>query len=91
MIARWDKRDSGGGRFRASPKCDGCGKPTGRDCATDDEVCQGGDGPGFYLCGRVRCGKRYVGMAVDARRAFFTAQRDVNESKTLNQEEFQKC
>lgn len=44
------------GKYSAAPKCDCCGKPTNEALRyTDDEVCQGSDGPGFYLCHRKRC------------------------------------
>jgi hypothetical protein len=48
------------GRYQASELCDACNKPTNDVLGwyTDDEVCQGSDGPGFYLCHRVACGKR---------------------------------
>ena len=42
------------GRFERHPRCDGCGLPC-TEHYTDDRVCKGGDGPGFYLCNRVAC------------------------------------
>lgn len=68
------------GKFIASPACDCCGKPTGRDYNTDDEVCGSTDGPGFYLCSRKRCGAKTEGLDVEARRALYTAQRVKNRA-----------
>lgn len=68
------ERDVRGARFAKSPACDACGRPIGRDHYTDDEVCQGGDGPGFYLCGRTSCLKRRMGMTADERRAYYQRQ-----------------
>lgn len=69
------ERDGRSGRYAKSPKCDCCGKPTGREYATDDEVCNGGDGPGFYLCSRTRCIAKYEGLDVETRRKLFTESR----------------
>lgn len=64
-----------GGQFVKSPACDCCGKPTGRDYCTDDEVCGGNDSPGFYLCSRVRCVAKREALDVEGRRALYTAGR----------------
>jgi hypothetical protein len=66
-------------RFRASPKCDGCGKPVGTAFFTDEEVCGGSDGPGFYLCERKRCVAKLEKLDVEQRRAIFTEQREQND------------
>lgn len=59
---RHDERESSG-RYKKSEPCDCCGMPVGTQYGTDDEVCGGGDGPGFRLCSRVRCGKKTEGLA----------------------------
>jgi hypothetical protein len=43
------RRASGGADAIPTPPCDGCGKTVGTAWFTDDEVCGGSDGPGFYL------------------------------------------
>jgi hypothetical protein len=70
-----DKRNWSSGQFIKSAACDGCGKPVGTNYFTDDEVCGGGDGPGFYLCERKRCAARREGMSVDERRALYERTR----------------
>lgn len=72
---RWDKRNRGTGQYAKSMPCDACGRPVGASYFTDDEVCGGGDGPGFYLCGRRPCAARYDGLDVEARRELFTRVR----------------
>lgn len=68
------------GRYSTSIKCDCCGKPVKpAGHVTDDEVCAGGDGPGFYLCHRARCGKKYEALSIEQRRELFTTQRAKNE------------
>lgn len=74
------------GRYRSSILCDCCSKPLGDlskdgNHYTDDEVCGSSDGPGFYLCGRVACGKVYEGKGVEERRVIFTAGRERNRAK----------
>jgi hypothetical protein len=64
------------GQYALEIPCDCCGKPAGADYLTDDEVCGDSDGPGFYLCNRVRCAPRYEGKPVEERRALFTAGRE---------------
>ena len=76
------KRDTAG-RYALETRCDCCSKviARGRDGlehGTDDEVCGAGDGPGFYLCTRVRCGAKYDGRTIEERRAIFTAGRARN-------------
>jgi hypothetical protein len=82
MMARWgsDPRERSGrsGRYKKSFLCDACGRPAGAEPGTDDEVCHGGDGPGFFLCHRATCGKKYESLAVEERRALYTAQREKN-------------
>ena len=78
MIEKWgDRREERdrGARFAKGASCDACGKPVGRDHCTDSEVCGGGDGPGFYLCSRVRCQKALDGLGVEARRVVYTTTR----------------
>jgi hypothetical protein len=67
------------GRYATKIPCDACGKPvTGEHC-TDDAVCDGGDGPGFYLCSRKRCNDR-IPDGLEERRAYYTAQRALNDA-----------
>jgi hypothetical protein len=59
------------GRYKLMYRCDACGLPIGDRGCTDDEVCQGGDGPGFYLCSRKKCVATYSGKTVEERRALY--------------------
>lgn len=69
---RHDDKDANG-KYRKSALCDACNKPVGTAYFTDDEVCNGSDGPGFYLCERKRCpGSK---GSVEARRALYFANR----------------
>lgn len=67
------------GKYTEATKCDCCGKPTNEaERYTDDEVCAGGDGPGFYLCHRKRCPHNREGwydQSVEVRLAAYTAGR----------------
>lgn len=74
----WEKRERAG-RYRKSPTCDGCGKPAGTAWFTDEEVCGGSDGPGFYLCDRSACVARRDGLAVEQRRALYESTRTATE------------
>lgn len=57
-------------------RCDGCGGVIADgQHYTDDEVCEGGDGPGFYLCGTPACNEQTAGMSANQRHAFYTAIR----------------
>jgi len=82
--ARWGaehgERDRRGARFVKAPSCDACGKSIGKDRCTDGEVCGGGDGPGFYICSRVRCAARLNDLTVEQRRTLYTAQRNKKET-----------
>lgn len=62
------------GRYIGSAPCDACGKPVGTAFYTDDDVCGGSDGPGFYLCDRKQCIARRD-LPLDARRALYIATR----------------
>ena len=69
-----------GGRYVRSSPCDACGKPTNEaHRATDDEVCQGSDDPGFFLCDRKRCQAK-IPDGLEARRAYYNAQRALNNA-----------
>lgn len=70
-------RAKASGRFKASPPCDGCGKPVGTAYYTDDDVCGGSDGPGFYLCERKLCRSQFLGMTVEQRRDHYIRVRSV--------------
>lgn len=72
------------GRYIKADPCDACGKPCNEATRmTDDEVCGGTDGPGFYLCDRKRCVARYTDLGVEARRQLFATQRAINDGKAL--------
>jgi hypothetical protein len=77
-----ERRRERGGRYAVEQRCDACCKPittaTGGHF-TDIEVCGGGDGPGFFLCGRERCCKRR-NVDIDDRRAMYTAGRILNDA-----------
>lgn len=66
------------GRYAEKTPCDACGKPVTGDHYTGDEVCAGGDGPGFYLCGRKRCVAKRP-ESVSERAAYYAAQRAANK------------
>lgn len=68
------------GKYVAAPKCDCCGKATNEaERYTDDEVCAGTDGPGFYLCHRKRCIAKRDLLDLAARTTLYTAQRAAND------------
>lgn len=69
-----DARGSAG-RYRHTAACDGCGKPVGTAYYTDEEVCGGSDGPGFYLCERARCVRRRSALDADARKSLYESTR----------------
>lgn len=76
------RRRDRAGRYAIEQRCDCCGKPiterTGGH-VTDTDVCGGGDGPGFLLCGRARCEALRGALDVDRRRALYAAGRIRNE------------
>lgn len=78
-LPKHELREDALGRFTSTPPCDACGKPTGADFYTDEEVCGGGDGPGFYLCGRKACIAKRSALDVSAREILYTAQRERND------------
>lgn len=90
--ATHNARRRSNGQYAKWPACDACGKPVNDEERhyTDDTVCQGSDGPGFFLCGRVRCDKRIEKVdagrefndpaAIEARRDLYTRQRKANET-----------
>lgn len=76
-----DEHRGDGGRYVKADRCDACGKACNEATRmTDDEVCEGSDGPGFFLCDRKRCMASYAELPVEARRELFTAQRAKNGS-----------
>jgi len=74
-------REHASGQYRKGPQCDACNKPTGTDYFTDDEVCDGSDGPGFFLCDRKRCMARRDIADVEARRALYAATRAARKAE----------
>jgi len=60
--------------------CDACGVPIVGEHFTDEVVCRGGDGPGFFLCGMEACVANRPG-GIRQRRAFYTRQRERNEQR----------
>jgi hypothetical protein len=73
------------GRFTREDRCDSCGAVIahhrGAQYATDTDVCDNGDGPGFFLCvDKPKCEQRYQGMDVESRRDLFTRQRAENDA-----------
>lgn len=77
-MAKHEERESKGGRYAKGSVCDGCGKSAGLDYATDEEVCGSTDGPGFFVCARVRCpanAPEFQARSVEERRAHYAATR----------------
>jgi len=70
------------GRYRQETPCDCCGKPVLAEHFTDGDVCGNTDGPGFYLCGRIRCNKCRDSLNVQQCRDLYTRQRAENEAAT---------
>ena len=68
------RRRESDGRYAIEQPCDACGKPIHGEYATDDEVCCGTDCPGFFLCGRKTCWKKYEHMNRAERTRFFFEQ-----------------
>lgn len=69
------------GRYSHKPPCDGCGRPCTGEHYTDEAVCGGTDGPGFYVCERKSCAAKLEPMTVEERREHYTAQRAKNDAK----------
>ena len=63
------------GQYKETHRCDGCGKPVGVDHETDEEVTGNTDGPGFFLCSRVRCTNKRDALSIQERRTLYTATR----------------
>lgn len=78
MKTESQKRNAATGLYTKHTRCDGCGGAIKGDYLTDDEVCNGGDGPGFYICERVHCSTKLAAMSVEQRRTHYTAQRRSN-------------
>lgn len=71
-----DGRDRHTGRYKSTIRCDYCGAGVGNNAYySDDEVCDGSDGPGFFLCGRKRCIAARDQLPIEVRRVLYTAQR----------------
>jgi hypothetical protein len=69
------------GCYTKHPACDCCGKPC-TEHYTDDRVCAGSDGPGFYICGRAACKRKAERIeaagGIEALRTAYTTQRASN-------------
>jgi hypothetical protein len=82
-IQRGVRNRESNGRYAVEVRCDVCGKPVRGGYATDDEVCEGGDGPGFRLCSRKRCIAQYEGKPVAERRAIYSRCTGIPAIETL--------
>jgi len=80
VIGEEQKRDRAG-RYARHTRCDGCGLPIRGQYLTDEAVCGGTDGPGFYLCWRVRCSRRRAQLGLAERGAFYAEQRRKNTAE----------
>lgn len=74
------------GRYRdEDTRCDLCARGIDTQASawfTDDDACDGNDGPGFYLCRHPTCQKMQAKVAmlpVEARRAIYTKVRDTGK------------
>ncbi len=74
-----EQRRDPAGQYTHKIACDACGKVAGENYATDDEVCGGTDGPGFFLCSRPACTSK-VPEGPEERRVYYTAQRTKNDA-----------
>jgi hypothetical protein len=76
------------GRFKKHPACDCCGKPC-TEFFTDERVCGGGDGPGFFICGRKACSAKAQRVelegGIEALRKLYTLQRELNNARSQDQ------
>ena len=83
LQTKQDRLHDKNGKFTEHPKCDGCGKPC-TEHFTDERACGGGDGPGFYLCGRKYCQIRLdrveEKLGVEGLKTWYTIQRTKNNS-----------
>jgi len=81
-----ERRRETDGRYALEHACHACGKPAPMDnYYTDDLTCaDGGDGPGFILCGRKRCIDKREAMTLEQRLAYYNCtisrMRDVRKS-----------
>lgn len=71
------------GRYRnEDTRCDVCARgidTQASEYCTDDEVCQGSDGPGFFLCNHPTCCRvqlRVLALPPEARRRIYAAVRE---------------
>ena len=79
------------GRFQSSTACDFCGKSCAAEHFTDERACGGGDGPGFFLCGRAACEKSRERLedreGFDALVRHYAEQRSKNDAQVQQMEE----
>lgn len=71
-------------RIEDQQPCDGCRRNIEREDGvlnhvTDTAVCGHTDGPGFFLCGTEACNALHESLDVEARRALFTKNRQIND------------
>lgn len=78
------------GRFQSSTACDFCGKSCAAEHFTDDRASRGGDGPGFYLCGRAACERARERLeseqGFEALLDHYAEQRRINDAQGARQE-----
>ena len=73
---RHRKREKAGGRYAASPPCDACGKPSGTDPLSDDEVMDATKSSlGLVLCERKTCEAKRGALEVAERAAMHALTR----------------
>lgn len=75
----WQPRQNG--KFAHRVACDACGKAVNMDgdWESDNEIANGSDGPGFYLCVRPACIKKRQKLGVVERTKLYTMQRMKND------------
>ena len=82
-MSKADRLRRQGGRFTKHPACDCCGKPC-TEHYSDERVCGAGDGPGFFICGRMTCAKlatkTFEEGGIEALRLLYTKQRNANDA-----------
>lgn len=70
--------------------CDCCTLVIEGDHITDDEVCQGSDDPGFFLCNRPECLAKHTDLSVEDRRKLFAEGRAKIRGPKVDQDALDK-